>query len=127
MTARVGLASLLGLALTLAVARADAQSVGVDEVVTSPGVLTPAAGFTSAQKNAIYSAIVRRRARASAPGIEPTVGASVPHWATLAELPRQTGLADATLLKYATVADDVVVVDPIGMHIVDIIQSATGP
>jgi hypothetical protein len=51
------------------------------------------------------------------------VSRSVP----LAELPDQTGLTEASFLKYAMVADDVVVVDPIRMRVVDVIRGDFRP
>lgn len=125
MTGWVRLPSFVGLALIFGVASANVQGVGVDEAVTSRGAVTQTIGFTPAQKNAIYNALVRQRVRASTVRIEPTVGASVPRSVPLAELP--AGLAEATFLKYAMVADDVVVIDPITMQVVDVIHGNTGP
>ena len=59
--------------------------------------------------------------------IEATVGASVSRSVPLAELPDQTGLVDASFLRYAMVADDVVVVDPIRMRVVDVIHGHLRP
>ncbi len=123
----VRLWSLVVLALLFGAASASAQSVGADEAVTSQGAVTQTIGFTPAQKSAIYNEVVRQRVRASTARIELTVGAAVPRSVPLAELPGHTGLADATVLKYAMVADDVVVVDPITMHVVDVIHGDTGP
>ena len=58
--------------------------------------------------------------------IDAIVGAPVSRSVTLAELPDQTGLVDATFFKYAMVADDVVVVDPIRLRVVDVIRGNTG-
>ena len=65
--------------------------------------------------------------RASSTQIQATVGASVSRSVPLAELPDQTGLVDAAFLRYAMVADDVVVVDPIRMRVVDIIHGHIRP
>jgi hypothetical protein len=70
---------------------------------------------------------VRQRVRASPTQIEATVGASVSRSVPLAELPDQTGLTEASFLKYAMVADDVVVVDPIRMRVVDVIRGNFRP
>jgi hypothetical protein len=127
MTGWVRLPPFVVLTLLLGTANAIAQSVGADEGITSHGAVTQTAGLTLAQKSAIYNAIVRQRVRASSTQIEATVGASVSRSVPLAELPDQTGLVDATFLRYAMVADDVVVVDPISMRVVDVIRGNIRP
>ena len=127
MTGWVRLPPFVVLTLLLGTANAIAQSVGADEAITSHGTVTQTAGLTLAQKSAIYNAIVRQRVRASSTQIEATVGASVSRSVPLAELPDQTGLVDATFLRYAMVADDVVVVDPIRMRVVDVIRGNIRP
>lgn len=117
----------VGLALIFGVASSKAQSVAVDEAVTAQGAVSQTVVFTPAQKYAIYNAIVRQRVRAATARIQATVGASVPRSVTLAELPGQSGLADAMVLKCAMVADDVVVVDPIRMRVVDVIRGNGRP
>jgi Protein of unknown function (DUF1236) len=118
---------LVVLSVLLGMPNANAQSAGTDEAVTSQGAVIPTVSFTAAQKNAIYNAIVRQRVRAATARIEPTVGAAVPRSVPLAELPGHTGLAESAFLKYAMVADDVVVVDPIEMRVVDVIHGNVGP
>ena len=127
MTGWVRLPPFVVLTLFLGTANAVAQSVGADEAITSQGAVTPTVGLTPAQKSAIYNAIVRQRVRASSTQIQATVGASVSRSVPLAELPDQTGLVDAAFLKYAMVADDVVVVDPIRMRVVDVIHGHIRP
>ncbi len=127
MTGWVRFSSFVALVWLLGIASALAQSAGADEAITSQGRVTQAAGLTAAQKSAIYNAIVRQRMPATSTQIEATVGAPVSRSATLAELPDQTGLADASFLKYAMVADDVVVVDPIRMRVVDVIRGNFRP
>lgn len=127
MTGWVRLPPFVVLTLFLGTANAIAQSVGADEAITSQGTVTPTVGLTLAQKSAIYNAIVRQRVRASSTQIQATVGASVSRSVPLAELPDQTGLVDAAFLRYAMVADDVVVVDPIRMRVVDIIHGHIRP
>lgn len=131
MTGRVWLWSLIVPALLLGgllgAAGAHAQSAGIDEGVTSQGAVRPTIGFTQAQKTAIYNEILPQRAAAFNARIEPTVGASVPRSARLAELPDQTGVAEPAFLKYAMVADDVVIVDPIEMRVVGVIHGNAGP
>jgi hypothetical protein len=126
MTGWVRLPPFVVLTLFLGTANAIAQSVGADEAITSHGAVTQTVGLTLAQKGAIYNAIVRQRVRASSTQIEATVGAPVSRSVPLAELPDQAGLVDATPLKYAMVADDIVVVDPIKMRVVDVIHSNIG-
>ncbi len=127
MTGWVRLPFFVALMLFLGAANAVAQSAGADEAITSHGAVTQTVGLTPAQKSAIYNAAVRQRVRASSTQIEATVGAPVSRSVPLAELPGQTGTADVPLLKYAMVADDVVVVDPIRMRVVDVIHSNIGP
>ena len=127
MTGWVRLPPFIVLTLFLGTANAIAQSAGADEAITSHGTVTQTVGLTLAQKSAIYNAIVRQRVRASSTQIEATVGAPVSPSARLAELPDQGGLVDATFLKYAMVADDVVVVDPIRMRVVEVIRGNIRP
>lgn len=127
MTGWVRLPPFVVLSLFLGTTNVVAQGAGVDEAVTSQAGVTQTAGLTPAQKSAIYNAIVRQRVRASSTQIEATVGAPVSRSVTLAELPDQTGLAQAMFLEYAMVADDVVVVDPIRMRVVDVIHATIGP
>ncbi len=118
--------SLVVLAMLLGMASATAQSAGADEGITPRGAVTPAIAFTPEQRSAIYNAVLRQRAQPATAQIEPTVGAVVPRSAQLAELPAQTGIVDADFLKYAMVADDVVVVDPIKMRVIDVIHGNVG-
>lgn len=131
MTGRIRLWSLIAPALffgaLLGAASANAQSVGLDEAVTSQGAVRPAVGFTAVQKSAIYNEILRQRAGPFSARIEANVGASVPRSARLAELPIGTGAGEASVLKYATVAGDVVIVDPIEMRVIGVIHGNVGP
>jgi hypothetical protein len=127
MTGWVRLSPFVVLTLFLGTATAVAQSVTADEAVTSRGAVTQTVELTPAQKRAIYTAVVRQRVRASSTQIEATVGAPVSSSAPLAELPDQAGLVDATFLKYAMVAGDVVVVDPIRMRVVEVIRGNIRP
>jgi hypothetical protein len=127
MTGWVRLPSFVVLTFLLGTANVVAQSAGTDEAITSQGTVTQTAGLTPAQKSAIYNAIVRQRMPTTSTQIEATVGAPVPRSVTLAELPDQAGLVDASFLRYAMVADDVVVVDPIRMRVVDVIRGNIRP
>lgn len=105
-----------------------AQSTGLDEAVNPDGVMQ-SLQLTPMQRSAIYNAVVRQRPRSSSGGIVATIGAPVPPSAALRDLPDGVALGDAEdgLLKYAMVGDEVVVVDPIGMRVVDVIDQGTGP
>lgn len=122
-------AILAALTLCLGTAGADAQTIGPDEAVNANGAVTQQLALTQAQRAAIYNAVLQQRVRISTTCIPVAVGAPVPSMAELAELPDQAA-ANAPLvadLKYAMVEDDVVVVDPIRMRVVDIIHGDTRP
>lgn len=107
---------------------ATAQSAGLDEAVGPDGAMAPTVSLTAAQRAAIYTAVMRQRVRSPGGAIAPIVGASVPPSATLRDIPVGVGTAEqAGDLKYAMVADDVVVVDPIRMRVVDVIHSGGRP
>jgi len=131
MTGRIALPISIIVALLVIAAmmpQAAAQAVGVDEAHGSPARLRPQIGLSPAQKRAIYSAVSRQRLRTSAADIPLSVGATVPRSATLLTLPDEARGSDlpAWDLKYATVDDNVVLVDSISMRVIDIIRSA-GP
>jgi hypothetical protein len=127
MTGWTRLAPLIALAVVFGPAHAGAQSLAIDEAVTPYGAVTQQFGLTPAQKSAIYNAVLQQRVRTSTTRIEPAVGSPVSRSIELAAIPEQAGIADATFLKYAMVADDVVVVDPIRMRVVDVIHRSIGP
>jgi uncharacterized protein DUF1236 len=129
MTGRIALPiSMLAALLTLTarLPPAAAQAVGADEAHGAPARLTPHAALSPAQKRAIYTAVLRQRLRTSAADIPLTVGATVPRSTVLLALPDAAQGDDLSVLKYATVDDNVVVVDPISMRVIDIIRGA-GP
>jgi hypothetical protein len=134
-TGRIGrvhwLASLMFLAFLLGSTGAFAQAVGPDEVLDAGGAVTQQLALTEAQKAAIYNAVLAHRIRSSAgiPGAVPAVvGAPVSPAVELTGLPdlaaAQASIDDrlATNLKYAMVEDDVVVVDPVRMRVVEVIH-----
>jgi hypothetical protein len=127
MIGRNWVARCIVLAFFLGTGACYAQSVGPDEAVGAHGAVTQKLALTPAQKSAIYNAVLQQRVRASTTRIEPAVGAPVSRSIELAAIPEQAGIADATFLKYAVVAGDVVVVDPIGMRVVDVIHRSIGP
>jgi hypothetical protein len=105
-----------------------AQTAGPDEAVKPNGAVTQTLALTSAQKDVIYKAVVLLRVKTSA-NIPLSVGAPVPPLAELRELPDQAAIDNpwAILLKYAMVGDEVVVVDPIEMRVVDVIRDGARP
>jgi len=130
MTARLRLPGLIVLALLPAITSVAAQSFGPDEAIGRSGSVAQRTILTPQQRRAIYEAVGRQRLRSSELAIAAVVGAPVPPSLLLQDLPDQpTGDPDAAaddsnvrLLKYAMVADDVVVVDPIAMRVVDVIH-----
>jgi Protein of unknown function (DUF1236) len=131
MTGRIALPlSMLAalLVLTVRMPHAAAQAVGADEAHGAPAGLVPHVVLSPAQKRAIYTAVARQRLRTSAADIPLTVGATVPRSTVLLALPDAAPGDDLSVpdLKYATVDDNVVVIDPVSMRVIDIIRSA-GP
>ena len=116
------------LALAAGMPQAAAQAVGPDEAHGAPARLAPHIALSPAQKRAIYAAVSRQRLRTSAANIPLIVGATVPRSAALLTLPdaARGGDLSGQDLKYATVDDNVVLVDSIGMRVIDIIHHA-GP
>src|ERR1700727_1681075 len=94
----VRFSSFVALVWLLGIGSALAQSAGADGAITSQGRATPAAGLTPAQKRPIYNPIVRQRMPAPSTQIEASEGSRVSRSVPLAELPDQTGLADASFL-----------------------------
>jgi hypothetical protein len=72
---------------------------------------------------------MQQRVRSSNREIAAAIGAPVPPSAALSDLPDQPALGtDGTaVLKYAMVEEDVVVVDPIRMRVVDVIHPGAKP
>ena len=135
MTGRIALPISLAAALFAAPAmmpRAAAQAVGADEAHGAAARLgphphlRPPVAVSPAQRRAIYAAVSRQRLRTPAAEISLIVGAAVPRSAPLLTLPEAARGDDLTVetLKYATVDDNVVLVDPASMRVIDIIRSA---
>lgn len=108
---------------------ARAQSIGPDEAVKPDGAVSQQLALTAAQRTAIYNAVVAQRPRVSSIAIPGAVGAAVSPTAQLSDLPDQTAADNpwAAFLKYAMVEDDVVVIDPVRMRVVDIIHGGVRP
>jgi len=116
------------LAIAAGMPQATAQVLGPDEPHGAAARSAPHIALSPAQKRVIYSAVSRQRLRTSAADIPLIVGAAVPRSAALFTLPDEAGGDDLSVefLKYATVDNNVVVVDSISMRVIDIIHSA-GP
>jgi len=129
MTPDLRLSTFVLFAFLSGVGGAGAQSALADEAVTPNSPMTPQPALTAAQRSAVYNAVMRQRVRSSNRGIVAIVGAPVPPSAVLSDLPGQAALGsgETDLLKYAMVADDVVLVDPIAMRVVDVIHRGASP
>jgi hypothetical protein len=124
---RFSLPALLG--LLFGIAPALAQSAGPDEAVQPNGTVRQTLPLTAGQRSAIYNIVIRERVKPHADQIIVTVGAPVPPTIDLVDLPDQATVNNpsATLLKYAMVHGDVVVVDPVAMRVVDVIRNGVKP
>jgi hypothetical protein len=134
MRAAIRLFTAASLALLLGTAGAMAQSAGPDEAVAPNGGLMQKHALTAGQKNAIYNAISRQKTRIPAGRIAAAVGAPVPPSAELVDLPDQANddaagidRSPTGILKYAVVENQVVVVDPVTMRVVDVIHNSAKP
>jgi hypothetical protein len=129
MTSRIWVPFLMVLAFILGMTGANTQVIGPDEAVKPEGGVTQQLALTAAQKSAIYNAVMQQRIRVAGAAIPVAVGAPVSSAAALSELP-DMAVADnpaATFLKYAMVEDDIVVVDPVKMRVVEIIHGSARP
>jgi hypothetical protein len=112
------------LAFSAMMPQAGAQAVGADEAPGAAARPRPHTVLSPAQKRAIYAAVSRQRLHTSAADIPLTVGATVPRSAVLLSLTDEVQGGDLSAhLKYATVDDNVIVVDPVSMRVIDIIRS----
>jgi hypothetical protein len=129
MTVDVRVSSLALALLLCSAAGASAQMVGPDEAISPRGGITQKLALTAAQKSAIYNAAVRQKVPTESRGITPIVGSPVLPSVPLFDLPSATNVEAAQIkfLKYAMVEDDVVVVDPIRMRVVEVIHGGATP
>jgi len=106
-----------------------AQSAAGDEAVAPNGTVTQKHALTPGQKHAIYNAVARQKIKAPVDRIATAVGAPVPPATALSNLPDEIGgdPALATDFKYALVENQVVVIDPIAMRVVDVIRGGVRP
>jgi hypothetical protein len=115
--------------LILGMAPALAQSAGADEAVQPNGAVRQILALTAGQKSAIYNIVIRQRVNPHSDQISVAVGAPVPPTIELVDLPDQATADNpwAAVLKYAMVANDIVVVDPMAMRVVDVIRNGARP
>jgi hypothetical protein len=108
---------------------AAAQTVEPDETVTPDGAMVPRLALTADQQNSIFNAVMRQGIKPATRDIPPAIGAPVPQPANLPELPLQQDLTfdGASILKYAMLERDIIVVDPVRMRVVAIIRGRTQP
>lgn len=122
------IAALTFVAVFYGMSAAIAQSAAPTEAVQPNGSIVPPLALTPAQRNAISNEVKRQRIHTPATGIAARVGAPAAPSPALRDLPDVPALGgNAADLKYATVAGDVVVVDPIRMRVVEVIHSGVSP
>ena len=80
--------------------------------------------LTDAQRQAIYRAVMKDKPASSASAVHAQVGAEVPSSVELMALPTDVGaqIPDTRDLKFATVRDTLVLVDPVNMMVVGVIN-----
>jgi Protein of unknown function (DUF1236) len=119
----------------MAIAAAAIASIGCASVHSSraqtdkggaPGIggdATPQLQLTPAQRNAIYSAVSKDRSKSASRQFPAVVGAEVPPMIELYALPDDavSGNPAAKYYQYTMVQDQVVVVDPTNMRVIDVI------
>jgi hypothetical protein len=96
---------------------AAASDTGVSGAIEQKLLLSPA------QRTALYREVSQDKTKTAQKNFSPVIGADVPPMIELYELPDDT-LADvpaAKLYKYTMVQDEVVVVDPTKMRVIDVI------
>ena len=113
---------ILPVALVLFAGHMQQASAQTDDVAASQKLeLTPA------ERSAIYATVSRDKSKVAPQPFATTVGADVPPMIELYSLPDQTVAENpaAKLYKYTMVENEVVVVDPIKMRVVDRIGPAS--
>jgi Protein of unknown function (DUF1236) len=117
--------AIAAVALSISFASAPYSRAQTDEG-GAPGiadVATPKLQLTPTQRNAIYSAVSKDRSKSASQSFPAVVGAEVPPMIELYALPDDavSGNAAAKYYQYTMVQDQVVVVDPTKMRIIDVI------
>jgi hypothetical protein len=113
---------ILPVALVLFTGHVQRAAAQADDVVASQNLeLTPA------ERSAIYATVSKDRNKASPQPFSTKIGADVPPMIELYSLPDQTVAENpaAKLYKYTMVENEVVVVDPTKMRVVDRIGPAS--
>jgi hypothetical protein len=113
---------ILPVALVLFAGHMQQATAQTDDVAASQKLeLTPA------ERSAIYATVSKDKSKVAPQPFATTVGADVPPMIELYSLPDQTVAENpaAKLYKYTMVENEVVVVDPIKMRIVDRIGPAS--
>ncbi len=127
-----GIISLSGLVLVGTVfgsMSAFAQSAGLEEAVQPNGAVPRIVTLTATQRSAIFNAVFRAAVKPYSAQLSATVGTPVPHTVELIDLPDNAvaGTLGAVGLKYAMAGNDIVLVDPVQMRVVDVIHQNTKP
>jgi len=109
--------------LLLGVSHGVAQNV-LNETIAPDGSVDQKLVLTTSQKRAIYTAVIKDKSKSTPTPFEVSIGAAVPPAIELYELPTETAERNhtANLYKYILVQEQVVVVDPTKMRIVDVIH-----
>jgi hypothetical protein len=119
------LAGTLATFLALAISSVTTTQTSAQGSVTPPGVTVDAPQLTPSQRSAIYSAVAKENSKATPPvAFNPVVGAKVPPSIALSALP-DSALAEIPAIRsyqYTVVKNDVVLVDPTTLQVIDIIR-----
>jgi hypothetical protein len=127
MAAAISLLAMIG-TIGVAVAQAPDPLPGGAPRSSSVGQganATPAVQLTPAQKSAIYDAVSRERSKITPPpNFRASVGAEVPGSIELYTLPPEAvaNAQAASNYRYTMVNNEVVLVDPLNLKVVDIIR-----
>lgn len=107
---------------SMAAGMAGAQTNVLDEVVNANGV-APKLELTPAQKNMIYHAIHKDSGKTAPSRFATNVGAAVPPMIELYTLPDDILASNPVtkLYQFVRVDDQIVLVDPVNMRVVDVI------
>jgi hypothetical protein len=116
-------------ALFLGASGAHAQSAAPNEAVGSGGTVGQSLQLSPVERSAIRNAAAAQRPHATTRGLTAVVGAPVPPTLSLSDLPDQAAsdTEGGAVLKYAMMEDEIVVVDPITMRVVDVIRRGVQP
>jgi hypothetical protein len=110
-------------------ANALAQSAGPEEAIQPDSSMKQTVALTAAQRRGIFNAVFEHPAKPHSSQFAPAVGALVPPTVDLIDLPDNaiSSSPASTGFKYVFADNDIVVVDPVQMRVVDIIHSNAKP